>query len=104
MIVVSPFKRALETAYHTFKDHPNFKNIAVVVNPDVREHFHAICDIANPIQDTIDEFNPLFNNLDLSLLDLQSHNRDLWFLSKNMDPNRYDPIFDALKVNPGKPY
>ena len=27
----------METAYYTFKDHPNFKNIRFVVNPLLRE-------------------------------------------------------------------
>jgi len=37
LIIVSPLHRALETAYLIFKDHPNFKKIKVVVDPNLRE-------------------------------------------------------------------
>ena len=45
MIVVSPLVRALETAYLIFKDHPNFENVIVVLDPDLRETLHSACDI-----------------------------------------------------------
>ena len=56
----------------------------MILNPELREHLNAICDIPNPILETIEEFKYKFPNLDSSLMDLESENRDLWFL-KNID-------------------
>ena len=37
VVLVSPMKRALETAYHMFKNHPNFKKIEFIVVPKLKE-------------------------------------------------------------------
>ena len=78
---MSPLFRALETAYHTFKNHLNFKEMVVILHPDVREHTHSPCDIPSPIMDTVNHFKGLFpNGLNTDLLDLTGSERDLWFL------------------------
>ena len=103
IVVVSPLRRALETAYHTFKAHPNIGNIRFILNPDVRESMNSICDIPNPILDTINEFKQKFPNLDTSLMDLESENRNLWFLT-NIDESRQNKYFDAINNQPNLPY
>jgi broad specificity phosphatase PhoE len=37
VILVSPLRRTLETAYHTFKEHSNFENIEFILTPNLRE-------------------------------------------------------------------
>ena len=37
IVLVSPMVRALETAYHVFKNHPNFNNIEFIVVPKLKE-------------------------------------------------------------------
>ena len=44
-VFVSPLRRALQTAYLVFKDHPNFKNIKFIMHPDLREVAHTVCDV-----------------------------------------------------------
>ena len=93
MIVVSPLRRTLQTAYHLFKDHPNFNNIKVVINPDVRETFGFSCDIPISIQNLKTEFFSLFPLLDTSLLDSlidkTEGQEDLWIL-ESLEKDRKD--------------
>ena len=49
LIIVSPLRRALQTAYLLFKDHPNFKDIEVIMDPNIRESFGCACDITFPV-------------------------------------------------------
>ena len=35
-------RRALQTCYEVFKDHPNFENIKIMVDPGLREDFDTI--------------------------------------------------------------
>ena len=83
MIITSPLKRHLESAYLIFKEHPNFKNIEVVLDPNLRDLLVKPYDIPGPIQPTIDEFSKLFSKLNTSLLDLWSPDKDLWFLQNS---------------------
>ena len=72
VIVVSPLMRAMQTAYLTFKDHPNFQNVQVILHPDLREKFDCSCSIGMPIQNVLKEFSDKFPNIDTSLMDLES--------------------------------
>ena len=38
-VFVSPLIRSIQTAYHLFKDHPNFDSIKFVIVPKAREEF-----------------------------------------------------------------
>ena len=44
-VLISPLRRALQTAYLVFKDHPNFQSIKFIVHPMLRENMHTVCDI-----------------------------------------------------------
>ena len=45
VILVSPLRRSLQTAYLIFKDHPNFKDILVIVDPHLREQMLSASDV-----------------------------------------------------------
>jgi len=47
---VSPLRRALQTAYLLFKDHPNFNNIEVIIDPNIRETLGSPCSIPFPVK------------------------------------------------------
>lgn len=53
LVITSPLKRAIETAYLVFKDHPNFKNMTFLLDPDLREGMNSPCDVCGPIEDTL---------------------------------------------------
>ena len=42
---MSPMRRAMDTAYHIFKSHPNVKNILFKVDPLLRESVRSSADI-----------------------------------------------------------
>ena len=44
-VYVSPLRRTMETAYHVFKDHPNFRKIEFVLEPTIREKIGISGDI-----------------------------------------------------------
>ena len=80
ILLVSPLKRTLQTAYLIFKNHPNFQNIKVILVPDLRDKLHSPCDIPGPIEEIIGEFDKLFPNFDYSLINMEDPDRHLWFL------------------------
>lgn len=67
-VLVSPLRRAMETAYHVFKNHPSFDNIKFIVVPKLREAVDTAWDIPVNILDTVEEYKTKFKNLDVSLL------------------------------------
>ena len=97
-VFVSPLRRALQTSYLLFKDHPNFKNIKFVIHPDLREIVHTVCDVPDNYENVLSEFNGcfnklgniyqivcsikinIFNNIDLSLMDKCTGIKDYWFI------------------------
>jgi hypothetical protein len=43
--MVSPLRRAMETAYRVFQGHSRFQEIKFIVHPLLRENMHTVCDI-----------------------------------------------------------
>lgn len=67
-VFVSPMKRALLTAYHVFRNHPNFDSIKFVVVPQMREKLKSVWDIPGDTAELIRDFSRKFKNFDFSLL------------------------------------
>ena len=67
-VFVSPMRRAIQTAYYVFKSHPDFEKINFVICPYIRELLGTTCDIPSKTIDVLEEFSPLFPNLDTSLI------------------------------------
>jgi hypothetical protein len=86
-VLVSPLRRALQTAYLLFKDHPYFRSIRFVVNPDLREVMHTVCDIPDSYENIIKEFKPCFPIFDLSLMDRYT-DKNTWFIQDFQDPQK----------------
>jgi len=94
IVFVSPMRRALQTCYYVFKDHPNWDNIKFIVEPNIIEFLKDTPTIPEKgIQDKLDEFRKLFRDsngktlLDTTLIDrvineqmLRNCNDDLWFV------------------------
>lgn len=45
ILMLSPLRRAIETAYHTFQSHPNFANMQIILHPLLREKVTVSCDV-----------------------------------------------------------
>ena len=76
-VFVSPLRRALETAWRVFKDHPS--PIKYVILPDLRENQHSTCDIPNPIAEVKAEYLDRFPDSDWSAMD-KFEDQNHWFV------------------------
>ena len=80
IVLVSPLRRSLETAYCMLKDHPNFSQIKFILTPDSKEFDDFPRDFATMLQ----SYSPLFpQGLDTSMIDRQSVSPELWFLESS---------------------
>lgn len=68
LVFVSPLRRALETAYFMFKDHPNFKTIKFVVHPHIREPITMPSDLPDDMEQIVNDYRPFFPNFDTRLV------------------------------------
>merc|ERR1719498_2117395 len=75
-VFVSPLRRTMETAYHTFKDHENFKSgkMKFILPPMLRELFSMSCDVPlenAQLKDCLDnKYKAMYNGmLDTSLME-----------------------------------
>jgi hypothetical protein len=78
-VLVSPLRRALETAYLLFKNTSYFDSLNFVVVPLLRENLHTVCDIPQDFQITLDEYSEKLPNLDSSLLE-ENYPMSDWFV------------------------
>ena len=78
-VLVSPLRRALETAYLLFKNTSYFNSLNFVVVPLLRENLHTVCDIPQDFQITLDEYSEKLPNLDSSLL-VDNYAMSDWFV------------------------
>lgn len=53
-VIVSPLRRAIQTAHYLFKDHPSKPKM--IVNPMVREMISSSCDIGGNLSETMKEY------------------------------------------------
>jgi len=80
-VFVSPMRRALETAYLLFKDHPEFDKIQFYVHWGLREKLHVTADAPTAEYAKVEEeFGKLFKgNIDF---DTYMPDKSInWFLS-----------------------
>ena len=57
-VLVSPMQRAMQTAIHMFKGHPNLSNIRFVVEPMVHEIMHTTNDMNMDVLELIQKYAP----------------------------------------------
>ena len=57
-VLVSPMQRALQTAIHMFKNHPNKANLVCIVVPEVHEILHTTNDIHMDALELIQKYAP----------------------------------------------
>ena len=90
----------MQTAYHLFKNHPNFDKLNFIVDPDMKEHLHSPCDIPQPWELTHGQFRDLLPNLDVQLMNEACKDLDepyLWFLDL-IESDWGETIKDHLKL------
>ena len=82
-VLVSPFRRAIQTFELCWENHPNFKNFKVSFIPEMREAFNSACDMACLTSSELEsiKYPDLY---DWGFLD-QVENREFWFLDSQLD-------------------
>ncbi len=69
-MLISPFRRAVQTAYLLFKNYPNFNEIKFIIEPNLREHLDSPCDVPiSPLSENIKFYKKMIPQIDFSLLD-----------------------------------
>ena len=78
---MSPFRRAMLTAYHVYKNHPSFNKIKFIMVPELREHIEVAGDVPSDINEVVKSFKKMIPNLNTSLIPKsQAKFKKFWFL------------------------
>ena len=91
-VFVSPMRRALQTAYYTFKNHPNFDKIKFIIIPKARESINFASAIPTNIDSVVSHFRELIPNLDDSELD--KYKDRLHYFIEDTDLHTYEEILE----------
>ena len=94
-VFVSPFRRALQTAYEIFKTHPQINEIKFVLMPKMREGLNTSNDIPVDIEEIVAEYSSLFQNFDTSELDKYSDPKH--YFIEDLDEDIRDEFKSKLK-------
>ena len=78
--MISPMRRAMQTAYHLLKSHPQFATIKFVVEPLCRENIHGTCDIPSTYSEMRQFAQSLFPNVDCESRFADYSNREVYFV------------------------
>lgn len=98
-VFMSPMRRAIQTAYYTFKDHPNLENIKFIVVPAWREFMNYASGVPSNIQETVKSFEGKLPNIDMSLFD--EFEDKLHYFLYDTDPNIKEEIMKKLAEKEG---
>jgi hypothetical protein len=60
VVLISPLRRTIESAYHMFKQHPDFDQIKFVLMPTARENLTAAGGIPIDTSEVLEQFSYLF--------------------------------------------
>jgi broad specificity phosphatase PhoE len=98
-VFISPLRRAMQTTYYTFKEHPNLENIKFVVVPGCREFMNLASGIPSNIEETVKSFDGMLPNIDMSMFD---HLEDkLHYFLYDTDPNIKEEMLQKLTEKDG---
>ena len=100
-VFVSPMKRALQTAYHTFKSHPHFDKIKFIIMPKARECINFASGIPTNIDTVVSQFKEFFPNLDDSELD--KYKDRLHYFIEDTDHHTYEEILEEKQYKESDP-
>ena len=69
VVLVSPLRRTIQTAFYIFKNHPNFQKMKFILVPKAREAMVGVADLPGDIDTVINTYSKLFpQGLDTSLI------------------------------------
>ena len=100
-VFVSPLRRALQTAYHTFKNHPHFDRIKFIIIPKARECINFASGIPTNIDIVVSQFKELLPNLDDSEVD--KYKDRLHYFIEDTDHHIYEEILEEKHYKESDP-
>lgn len=89
LVLVSPMRRAIETCFEIFRDHPSRPKI--VVEPGVREIFSSSCDIGTRVGESMKEFGELMN------FGAIKNSSEFWYIDSIKDKKIREEIMGDLQ-------
>ncbi|CAI2376925.1 unnamed protein product [Moneuplotes crassus] len=84
-VIVSPLRRALETAHNVFKNHPNFENIKFTLLPVMKECIVSTDDLPGNILKRVKDYTEIFANFDTSELEKYEDPYNFFLYDIDMD-------------------
>lgn len=99
-VFMSPMRRALETSYHLFKNHPNFDTIKFIIAPKAKEGLRATSDIPGSIDEIEHEFSQKFPNFNLDLL--KEYGNRLHYFFEDLDAHIVEELKDKIVSEDGE--
>mmetsp|Transcript_39569 Transcript_39569/g.51840 ORF Transcript_39569/g.51840 Transcript_39569/m.51840 type:complete len:141 (+) Transcript_39569:220-642(+) len=103
-VIVSPLRRAMQTAYLLLKDRPDFEQINFIVNPLCREHLHTAGDVPSTHAQTASYARKLFPRVDTESCFARFANRELFYVEDlaHEDAQTQALIMDQMQADPEK--
>lgn len=106
-VLVSPMQRAMQTAIHMFKNHPNLARIKFIVVPIVHEIMHTCNDMhmdANELMEKYSADSEICKgiNFDFSML-IGSGSVNLWSLKTMTNNSTVAEFYSKLEEKGGEP-
>ena len=103
-VVVSPMRRAMQTAYYLLKDREDFASIQFIVNPLCRELLGAAADVPSARSDMIRYAQSLFPTVDTSSCFEGYENPEHYFVEDfTVDVEARNTLTRIIKRNPDQP-
>jgi broad specificity phosphatase PhoE len=96
LVLVSPLKRTMQTAYHLLKDHPEFDSLHFELEPMVREHLHCSSDVASDFPEIIATAKGFFPTLTAENKWARYKNPWMWQAEDQM-PAVYEGILEKIE-------
>ncbi|CAI2375142.1 unnamed protein product [Moneuplotes crassus] len=87
LVLISPLKRTIQTAYYLLRNHPNKEKINYVIHPGIREHLVGVSEMTDNWEDKlVNEYQKYFPNLDSSLMKTKSGYYNELFYCRDIQP------------------
>lgn len=91
----------MQTAYHIFKNHPDFDKIKFIIVPKMKEGLKACSDIPTNINLTIKEFEDKLPNLNWDLIN--DYGNKLNYFFEDLQPSIIEELKDRIEPKEGDP-
>lgn len=106
LVLISPMRRTMQTAYYLLRNHPNKESMKYVVHPGIREHIFGFSEMTDNWSEKFEnQYQCYFPNLDASLMKTPDGEYDELFylrdiqleIRKNLDTSSKHELEQMVK-------